>query len=57
VREQITTFEPERRLCYTLLSGAPVRDYRGTLMLESCGAGTKLTWTVQFEPKGTWLRS
>ena len=50
-REQVTAADPERRLCYTLLSGAPVRDYRGTFTLEPAGSGTKLVWTVQVDPK------
>jgi len=49
VREEVTAFEVERRLGYTLLSGAPVRDYRGVITLEPAGDQTRYQWEVQFE--------
>jgi uncharacterized protein YndB with AHSA1/START domain len=49
VREQVTAFEPERRLGYTLLSGAPVRDYRGVITLEASGDGTRYLWEIEFD--------
>jgi uncharacterized protein YndB with AHSA1/START domain len=49
VREEVTAFEPERRLGYTLLSGAPVRDYRGVITLEPVGDVTRHVWDIRFE--------
>jgi uncharacterized protein YndB with AHSA1/START domain len=49
VREEVTTFEPEHRFGYTLLSGVPVRDYRGTITLEPCQRGTRYRWEIQLE--------
>src|SRR5688572_22873562 len=33
LREEVLIYEPPRRLSYTLLSGAPVRDHVGTVEL------------------------
>ena len=50
VREKVTTFEPdEHRMAYTLLSGAPVRDYRGTITLRPSGSGTEHRWEIHFD--------
>jgi uncharacterized protein YndB with AHSA1/START domain len=50
IRERVTTFEPPRRLEYQMLSGAPVRDYSGQIVLEPIAGGTRMTWTVEFRP-------
>jgi hypothetical protein len=52
VREEVTEFEPGRGFSYSLLSGAPVRDYRGSIALEPCAAGTRYRWDISFE--ATW---
>jgi uncharacterized protein YndB with AHSA1/START domain len=49
VRERVTAAERHRRLSYELLSGAPVRNYRGSLTLEPSQMGTTLTWGVEFD--------
>src|SRR5262245_11485736 len=58
-REQITSVGPGRRLTYRLLSGAPVREYLGTVdVAESGDGGSRVRWTVRYEPRfpGTgWL--
>ena len=51
VREEITSFEPERSMTYKGLSGVPARDYHGAIELERHGAATAFTWTVHFEPR------
>jgi uncharacterized protein YndB with AHSA1/START domain len=48
VREEVTEFEPEHRIGYKLLSGAPVRDYRGTIVLEPAGVVTRHVWAIEF---------
>ncbi len=51
-REEVVEFEPPSRLTYKLLSGLPLRDYRGTVTLEALGdGGTEITWHSEFEPK------
>jgi carbon monoxide dehydrogenase subunit G len=49
VREEVTELEPGQRVGYTLLSGAPVRDYRGTITVGPSGAGTEHRWEIQFD--------
>ena len=54
VKEEITAFEPERRVAYRLLSGIPVRDYVGEVTLAP-GADhpgvTQLVWRSSWRPK------
>ena len=51
IREQITGFEPERRMTYKGLSGVPARDYRGVIELSGRDGKTLLSWSVSFEPR------
>jgi uncharacterized protein YndB with AHSA1/START domain len=50
VEEEVTGFDPPRRMAYQLIAGLPVRDHRGEITLEPSAAGTCLTWTVVFRP-------
>jgi Polyketide cyclase / dehydrase and lipid transport len=51
IREEVTGFEPERRLKYKGLSGVPAHDYRGVIELDRRGNATQVTWTVSFQPR------
>jgi hypothetical protein len=56
--EEITAFEPPRRMGYRLVAGAPVRDHAGEVRFDPDSAGTRVTWTIRFRPlvPGTgWL--
>ena len=48
--EEITAFEPPRRMGYRLVAGAPVRDHAGEVRFEPDGSGTRVTWTIRFRP-------
>jgi uncharacterized protein YndB with AHSA1/START domain len=50
IREQVTVFEPGHRLGYRLLSGLPVRNYTGEIVLEPTAVGTRVRWTISFAP-------
>jgi uncharacterized protein YndB with AHSA1/START domain len=50
LREEVIAFEPSSRFSYKLLSGAPVRDHVGTVLLEPAGAGTKVTYALRTTP-------
>src|ERR1700709_293091 len=50
IREEVTAFEPERRLGYRALSGIPARDYNGEVVLEPTPEGTRFQWTISFKP-------
>jgi hypothetical protein len=54
VREEIMVFEPERREVYRLLSGLPVRDYEGEVVLSPSAGNegvTDLVWRARWKPK------
>ena len=55
VREEIVEVVPNRFMAYTLLSGLPMRNYRGETTLELLpGGGTRITWQSSFnEVPGT----
>jgi uncharacterized protein YndB with AHSA1/START domain len=50
VEEEVTGYEPPRRLEYALTAGLPVRDYRAEVRLEPSPCGTDLVWRVRFRP-------
>lgn len=51
VREEIVETIPDRLMAYTLLSGLPMRDYRGETLLDPLpGGGTRIVWTSSFRP-------
>jgi hypothetical protein len=46
IREEVTAFDPQRRLAYKALSGMPLRDYSGAVVLDQQGDKTHVTWTL-----------
>lgn len=57
-RERVEEVVPERRIVYALLSGLPLKGYRGVIELAPEGAGTRISWSSSFDPEvwGTgWL--
>ncbi len=50
IEEEITAFEPPRRLEYVMTAGLPVRDYRAEVLLDASGRGTALVWRARFRP-------
>jgi hypothetical protein len=49
--ERVVGFEPPHRFAYELLSGLPVRDYRGEVTLDPIpSGGTRITWRSSFRP-------
>lgn len=50
IRERVTGFEPGRRLAYEALSGVPARNYTGEIILTPAGTGTRIAWTIAFDP-------
>ncbi len=50
IRERVTAFEPGQRLAYEAISGVPARDYTGEIVLTPAGAGTRIDWTIAFDP-------
>ncbi len=50
VEEEVTAFEPPRRLRYRLVAGLPIRDHTGEVRFEANDAGTRLVWSIRFRP-------
>src|SRR4051794_19826053 len=44
--EEVTAFEPRRRLGYKALSGVPLRNYHGDVVLREVGSGTEISYTI-----------
>ena len=48
--ETVTAVEPHRSIEYRITRGAgPVRNHRGRLDFESVGAGSRVTWTIDYD--------
>ena len=50
MREEVIAFERPSRFSYTVLSGLPVRDHVGTVLLEPAGNGTEVTYAIRTTP-------
>ncbi|WP_421118116.1 SRPBCC family protein [Aquihabitans daechungensis] len=50
-REEVTEFEPGRRLAYRLLSGFPLDDYTASITLTPTTTGTDIHWESTFRAR------
>ena len=50
-REEVVRYDESSGFGYILLSGLPLRDYRGDVDLEPVDGGTRVTWRSTFRPK------
>jgi len=50
-REEVVRYDEPSHFSYELLSGLPVKDYRGDVTLEPVDGGTRVTWHSTFQPK------
>ncbi len=56
VTEEITAFDEPGRLEYRMTSGVPlVTNYVGIVELTPDAGGTRITWTIRFDPRPAWL--
>jgi carbon monoxide dehydrogenase subunit G len=39
-------------LSYTMMSGIPAKPYTGKIQVAPSGAGSRVTWTVDYRPSG-----
>jgi hypothetical protein len=51
VREQLKSVNPPNSFTYTLLSGAPAKDYLGTVEITPKDEKSVIRWNVKFTPK------
>ncbi|WP_330254968.1 SRPBCC family protein [Nocardia sp. NBC_00565] len=56
IREEVTGFEVGRWLAYRVLSGLPLRDYRGEVFLSQSDGDTTVTWTLMCENRSAVIR-
>ncbi|MCX6402078.1 MAG: SRPBCC family protein [Propionibacteriales bacterium] len=47
--EEITVFEPGKRLGYKALSGVPFKNYHGEVVLSPVAGGTKIDYSVSLD--------
>jgi uncharacterized protein YndB with AHSA1/START domain len=51
VHEEVTAFEPDRRMTYRVVGGpVPMRDHAGEVLLEEAGCVTTVRWRCRFRP-------
>jgi hypothetical protein len=50
IREEVTEYVKPNRFAYRMLSGAPARDYVGTVDLLQEGGGTRVSYRVEMFP-------
>jgi uncharacterized protein YndB with AHSA1/START domain len=53
--EEIVAFEPGRRLGYRALSGVPLKNYGGEVVLRDLGGRTEITYTITADERVPFL--
>ncbi len=51
VRERLESVNPPGSLTYSILSGAPMKDYLGSIEITPQDAKSVINWNVKFTPK------
>ena len=49
--ETITAFDPPSHIEYRITRGGPIKNHRGELRFTAVEGGTKLHYTIEFDPK------
>lgn len=49
--ETITAFDPPALIEYCITRGSPIKNHRGELRFTAVEGGTKLDYTIEFDPK------
>ena len=49
--ETITGFDVPERIEYRITKGGPIKNHRGLLLFSAVEGGTKLDYTIEFDPK------
>lgn len=49
IREEVVAYDAPTRFSYSIISGAPVKDHRGDVVLEAKGGGTFMTYRITFD--------
>ena len=51
VRERLESVNPPHSITYTILSGAPMKDYLGKIKIMPKESKSEIQWDVKFTPK------
>lgn len=49
--ETVVMYEPGKRMEYIISRGSPLKDHRGVMRFESENGGTRLDYSITFEPR------
>lgn len=55
--ETIVTFEPERRIEYTVTRGSPIKNHLGTIDFREDNGSTVVDYVIRFDGKLPWTGS
>jgi uncharacterized membrane protein len=53
--EEVVAFEPGRTMSYRALSGVPLRNYGGEVVLSEVAGGTEISYTVPADQRVPWV--
>jgi len=51
IEEEITAFDPPKRMAYRLIGGLPVKNYEAEVRFDESESGTAIAWDVSFQPR------
>jgi uncharacterized protein YndB with AHSA1/START domain len=51
IEEEVTAFDPPKRVAYRMVAGLPVRDFCGEVCFGAADGGTRIRWTVRFRAR------
>jgi len=51
VKEELESANPPNAFTYRILSGAPMKEYRGTVTFTDIGGKTLIRWSADLKPK------
>jgi uncharacterized protein YndB with AHSA1/START domain len=51
IEEEITAFDPPKRMAYRLIGGLPVKNYEAEVRFDESESGTAISWDISFQPR------
>jgi uncharacterized protein YndB with AHSA1/START domain len=51
IEEEITAFDPPKRMAYRLIGGLPVKNYEAEVRFDESESGTAISWDVSFQAR------
>ena len=51
IEEEITAFDPPKRMAYRLIAGLPVKNYEAEVRFDESESGTAISWDISFQPR------